>query len=75
MTDKAPEPTIADLPMRWDDHERSRYCPDCDEQLDVVALIHLVYSFESCSCDQYDFDHLVEQMWHRRCFVTAEEVK
>lgn len=72
MTDETTEPTVSDLPLRWINHSRSRYCPNCAEQLDVVALTSLVYSFEVCSCDEHDYDHLVEQMWHRQCFTAAE---
>ena len=46
-------------------------CPDCGDPVNLTGLTELVYSFEVCDCGDPDFVHLIERLWHRDCFVTA----
>jgi hypothetical protein len=43
-------------------------CPACRKNLRTTALHDIVYTFEPCSCDVAPYNHLVETLWHRRCF-------
>lgn len=49
---------------------RRTTCPVCGSHLMGVGLPDLLYTFEICTCrEQSTYDHLVEQLWHRTCFV------
>ena len=52
-------------------HAALRNCPTCGVDCSRQGITKLVYSHEVCSCDRWDYDHLVEQLWHRACFVSA----
>lgn len=50
-------------------HPRSRNCPTCRVDLSTTGLQQLVYTFEVCGCGNPEYDHLIEQLWHRSCFA------
>lgn len=50
-------------------HQYSNICPKCQEDLSRVALTKVVSTFESCDCGDPEFTHLVEQSWHKTCFL------
>jgi hypothetical protein len=65
-----PATVAADLVDTWRDglHSPSRsICPGCGAELARVGLTALAYTFEACTCGSPDYDHLVEQLWHRSC--------
>lgn len=43
-------------------------CGSCKKPVGRVALINLVYRFESCNCGDPEYVHLVEQPYHVECF-------
>ena len=48
-------------------------CPACGTDCQTsVGIQKLVYTFEVCSCGNPEYDHLVEQLWHRDCWVVRE---
>ena len=49
-------------------HDNQDACPECGKDTNV-AIVTLVYTFEVCKCGRPDYDHLIEQLWHRACFV------
>lgn len=55
-----------------DGHAILSQCPGCNEDLGGVAMMNLVYTFTACDCDKAVYVHLVEQVWHRKCFANAE---
>ncbi len=65
--------TGLDLALGWP--RSHRYAPTCECGADVrrAPIVNLVYTFEVCRCGSPDFDHLVERLWHRKCFVTSEQ--
>lgn len=68
------EITGGQLITSWLDrnHPRLRTCGGCNKDVTTTGITKLVYSHEVCSCDRYDYDHLVEQLWHRECFAAHE---
>ncbi len=52
-------------------HRTTRMCPGCKKDLSVVALFKLVYTFRECGCKTAPYKHLVEQLWHGRCYQDA----
>jgi hypothetical protein len=71
------EPTAADLLATNylnRNHTKLRSCGGCNENVSIIGITKLVYSFEVCGCDEWEYDHLVEQLWHRECFtLTTDE--
>ena len=55
--------------MELRDYHRDsqRVCPKCGEDCGRVALVKLAYVFATCNCEQADYSHLVEQVYHRTC--------
>lgn len=52
-------------------HGERHACPVCQENLQAIALTKLAYTFETCRCrHQVGYDHLIQQLWHKRCLVT-----
>lgn len=51
------------------DHGKRARCPVDDIDLMAVGLTDLAYTFEVCTCQAVDYDHLVQQLWHRSCFI------
>ncbi len=49
-------------------HNRNE-CPHCDKSVMRTAVVNLVYSFMTCDCDQVNFQHLVERLWHPACYI------
>jgi hypothetical protein len=49
----------------------SKVCPGCEKVADNVALAKLAYTFDACTCRDkgIDYDHIVEQLWHKACLV------
>ena len=54
-------------------HRWLSICPNCDADLLEAGITKLLYEFRSCDCGAPDFEHLVEQLWHRNCFRRSEE--
>lgn len=54
------------------DHARNRACRVCGGDTHRAAMVHLAYTFEACNCPSAPYTHLVETLWHRRCFVAHE---
>lgn len=54
-------------------HAIGSSCPKCTRSVARVALVKLVYAFAVCGCDKFSYSHLVEQVWHRKCFVSHEQ--
>lgn len=55
---------------RWPlGHPEQTNCPLCKQDLLRVALVELLYVFEVCLCGKPAYPHLVEQLWHRVCFL------
>ena len=55
---------------RWPSgHPEQTNCPLCKKDLLRIAMIENLYVFEVCTCGKPAYPHLVEQMWHRVCFL------
>lgn len=54
-------------------HRARRYtCPGCrTDGLDRIGITSLAYVFDSCSCGEPAYDHLIEQLWHRACLTNG----
>lgn len=53
-------------------HMLDQPCPVCNVNCQTTALVDLVTSFEVCRCEFCpDYAHLVERMWHRKCFIAV----
>ena len=50
-------------------HPWSTSCSVCGENCTTTALTELVYAFELCDCDHSNFTHLIEHIYHRKCFA------
>jgi len=50
-------------------HSHRHDCPECGQSIMQTAIVDLVYTFEVCTCDEVPYTHLMETIWHRRCFV------
>lgn len=50
-------------------HDWRTVCPRCKADCLNTALIEVAYVFERCDCGAPAFTHLVEQLWHRFCFL------
>lgn len=50
-------------------HPEKKKCPHCKEEISRVALVDLVYAFESCDCDAAHYVHLTKTIYHRDCYV------
>jgi hypothetical protein len=60
----------AALKRMLDKHHAVREsCPGCGENVMRTGITHLVYDFGVCSCSEWDYEHLVERIWHRSCVV------
>jgi len=44
-------------------------CAKCGEYLSRVGLTNILTTWETCYCDNESFPHVIEQKWHRSCFV------
>lgn len=50
-------------------HCWSTDCGVCGKDCLRTAMVDLVYTFEPCKCDiEPRYEHLVEHLYHRRCF-------
>jgi hypothetical protein len=54
--------------MLADKHGINRDCPGCKKSVMTMAIVKLVYGYISCKCDVAPYVHLVEQIWHRKCY-------
>jgi hypothetical protein len=78
VPERSPEPE-SELPTgetllhRWDEdlspeHRRvAGTCPGCGTSLLDVEIIDVAYAFRECGCNERDYEHLVEQLWHLAC--------
>ncbi len=44
-------------------------CPLCGEDVSKIAIVKLVYTHVPCDCGEPDYTHLVEQLWHKNCYL------
>ncbi len=69
--------TGLDLVQKWigregaHEHRQAGECPMCYQDVTTIGITGLVYTFETCDCGTPEYDHLVEQLWHRECFRNA----
>lgn len=65
------EPTGEQLVTRWTNrnHTVLQTCPRCGGNCSTIGIPKIVYSFELCECEAWDYPHLAEQLWHRACFA------
>lgn len=88
LTDKAialldsDQPIVIDNPKGADmvlsfhaSHPARKSCGGCAKDIMRTGITSLVYTFETCSCDQAEYTHLVETPWHRSCLVKFETPK
>ena len=54
---------------RQDRHTIFQNCPVCGEDVSKIAIIKLVYTHAICECGTPEYPHLVEQLWHKGCFI------
>lgn len=52
----------------WPFHPQAAFCPVCKKDCKHEALVNLLYVFEECSCLDRPSPHLVEQLYHRKCY-------
>lgn len=57
--------------LHRDRHHHQTLCPGCQESVSRCGIVDLAYAFDICSCDEADYDHLVERVWHLRCLTAA----
>lgn len=50
-------------------HGWTRLCPVCGEDCNKIALVKLIYKFETCDCDKASYVHLVETLYHDACYT------
>lgn len=53
-------------------HPEGLRCLICAGDMNRVGIVDICYTFEICSCDAAPYDHVREQLWHRKCFVKAQ---
>jgi len=60
--------------LRWlsDAHHDARLCPICKKDCSTDALVDVVYTFRDCNCGQPMYTHLVEQLFHKSCFLNQK---
>ncbi len=54
------------------DHHQSatRICPVCLANVNNIGIDRLAYTMDVCTCREIaDYDHVVEQLWHKKCLV------
>lgn len=44
-------------------------CPGCGADLTRVGIDDLARTDDVCSCGKVDYDHVVEQSWHKKCLM------
>lgn len=52
-------------------HTIFQNCPVCGEDVSEIAIVKLVYTHEVCECGSPHYAHLVEQLWHKDCFIES----
>lgn len=50
-------------------HTVFQNCPMCGEDVSRIAVVKLIYTYATCECGEPDYTHLVEQLWHKACFL------
>ena len=57
---------------KFDHHrEQTWICPECGETINGHGIDKLAYTMDVCTCRvAADYDHVVEQIWHKACLVT-----
>jgi len=65
-------PYLRDLLKTMKDHPWQRRCPACAKDCGAIALVDLIYCFQTCDCKYAPYVHLVEHVYHRKCFAGAE---
>lgn len=54
-------------------HDKAGTCPVCKEDCMHEAMVDIVYTFEPCSCGKPEYTHLVEQLYHHKCFISGKK--
>jgi len=52
-------------------HAFASLCPGCKKNLNQTGVTHLIHEFVVCDCKKLHYKHLVDQLWHRSCFISA----
>ena len=60
---------IAESLWRGVRHPGQDECPGCGKSTMRTAVINLVYTFMRCDCEQAEYVHLVERLWHPACIL------
>jgi hypothetical protein len=60
---------LVELLKTMEGHPWVRKCGVCKEEVGRTALVDLVYTWEACGCDFVPYSHLVEHIYHKRCFT------
>lgn len=57
---------------RFDHHREELWiCPECKKSISGHGIDKLAYTMDVCTCRvAADYDHVVEQIWHKPCLVT-----
>lgn len=57
----------------WKYHPQAKVCPGCGVDCYATAIVKLLYVHIECDCREgpADYRHLVEQIWHIKCYVPA----
>lgn len=48
--------------------KKASTCPICGDDSIGTALVDVLYKFEPCSCGDPEYTHLVQQMYHIKCY-------
>ena len=52
-------------------HDYDSVCPGCGEDASRTALPDVIHAFRVCECDMDSHAHIVDQLWHVRCYLAA----
>lgn len=62
-------PQLSDLLKTLKDgHPWQRKCPVCHKDCGSAALTKLVYTWEPCTCEAAPYSHLIENVYHAKCY-------
>lgn len=62
-------PRLSDLLATIKSHPWVRTCKVCGKDCSREAITKLIYTHEACGCDAALYRHLVENIYHAKCYV------
>ena len=74
---RPPKLTARELIASWSGargimaHPNAAICPGCGHDMLRVGVVDIAYVYEPCTCDLATYTHIVETLWHRRCFLKS----